>query len=367
MLPRLMIPGPVDVDDAVLAEMSRPLRAHYGADWVQIYNETADLFKQAIGTMGDAYLMPGSGTLANDAALGSLVATAEKAIVGVNGFFGGRLAEIVREYGGTVIEVTSEWGQALSPDDFAAALRQHPDAAAVAVVQLETSTGVLNPVREIAAVAQAAGVPIVMDGVSSIGGVEFAMDEWGVGITVTAPQKCLGAPPGLGLLAVASSVWPRIEQRANQPHGWYCNLNTWRWYQHNWADWHPYPMTLPVNNILALRESLRQLLAEGLERRIARYRSLAERLRRGLQELGMPPVVPEPISAPVMTAAWGPPGVPTSEIVRFVEVEYGIKISGGLGIFKDRVFRIGHMSPTMSPELVDRLLGALADFSKRRR
>lgn len=365
MPPILMIPGPVDVDEAVLEKMGRPMTTHYGPEFVRLYNETANYLKKVLDTRGDAYLIPGSGTIAIEAALGSLVGVGEKAIIGSNGFFGERLVEFTRAFGGVVVEVAAPWGQPLTPDQFAQALQHHPDAALVAVVQYETSTGVLNPVREIAEICKTTEAPIFMDGVSSIGGVPFSMDEWGVDVTVTAPQKCLGAPPGLGLIAVAPSVWPRIEQRAKQPHGWYSNLNTWRWYQINWADWHPSPMTMPVNNVLALREGLSQLLEEGLERRITRFRSLASLLRSGLGELGMPLVVPESISSSVMTVAWGPPGVATSKIVRFVEVEHGIRIAGGLGAFKDKVIRIGHMSPKTSPEIVTKLLAALRDFMDR--
>jgi alanine-glyoxylate transaminase/serine-glyoxylate transaminase/serine-pyruvate transaminase len=365
MPPILLIPGPVDVDEAVLEKMGLPLTPHYGPEWVKTYNETASYLKKILDTHGDAYLIPGSGTIAIEAAIGSLVGVGEKAIIGSNGFFGERLVQFTQAFGGKTIEVKAEWGEALSPNQFAEALQQHPDAALVAVVHFETSTGILNPVREIAKVCKSAGVPIFMDGVSSIGGIPFSMDDWGVDVTVTAPQKCLGAPPGLGLIGVAPSVWPRIEQRAKQPHGWYSNLNTWRWYQVNWADWHPSPMTMPVNIVLALREALIQLLEEGLDRRITRLNSLANHLRSGLRDLEMPIAVPESMSSSVMTVAWGPRGVPTSQIVRFLELEHGIRIGGGLGIFKDKVIRVGHMGPKTSIEIIDKLLGALKDFQRR--
>jgi alanine-glyoxylate transaminase / serine-glyoxylate transaminase / serine-pyruvate transaminase len=366
MRPVLMIPGPVDVDDAVLERLGSPITTHYGPAFVRAYNETAGYLKEVLGTEGDVFLMPGSGTIAIEAALSSLVGVGEKAIIGSNGFFGERTVLFTRSWGGTVIEIKAEWGEALRPEEFERALRQHPDAVAVAVVQFETSTGIMNPVREIARLTKAAGVPLIMDGVSSIGGVPFGMDEWGVDVAITAPQKCLGAPPGLGLIAVAPHLWPRIEARAGQPHGWYCSLNTWRWYQKNWADWHPSPMTMPVNIVLALHEALRQLVAEGLSQRVTRFQKLADHLRQGLRAMGMAPVVPESLSSAVMTAAWGPQGIPTSEIVRFVEEAHGIRIAGGLGAFKDRVFRIGHMSPKTSMEIVDRLLAALADFKLKR-
>ncbi len=364
--PILMVPGPVGVDDAVLEAYGRPMTAHYGPSFVKLYNETVDYLKQVLGTRGDAFLMTGPGTIALEAAIASLVGIGEKAIVGVNGFFADRLSQFTKAYGGQVIEVSAEWGKPVSPDDFAKALEQHPDAALVQVVHFETSTGVTNPVREIAAVVKRTGVPILVDGVSSIGGIPYEMDNWNIDVTVTAPQKCLGVPPGLGLIAISPSLWPRVEKHANQPHGWYVNLNTWRWYAKNWGDWHPQPTTMPVNNVMALHEGLGQLLAEGLNNRYIRFQKLADHLRAGLKELGMPLVVPENIASAVMTVAWGkPPGVPTSQMVRFLEMEYGFKIAGGLGDFKDKVIRIGHMSPKLSIANMDQLLAALKAFIQK--
>lgn len=363
--PILMIPGPVDIDDAVLAEYGRPMTPHYGPAFVKLYNETVDYLKEVLGTKGDAFLMTGPGTIALEAGIASLVGVGEKAIIVNNGFFGDRLIQFTRAYGGRVIEVVAEWGKPVDPDDFAKAVKENPDAALAIVVHFETSTGVTNPVREIGETIKGSGVPYMVDGVSSIGGIPFEMDRWNIDITVTAPQKCLGVPPGLGLIAVNPALWPRIEKRAKEPHGWYVNLNTWRHYARIWADWHPQPTTMPPNNVMALHEGLRQLLAEGLNNRIARFQRLADHLRAGLKELGMGLVVPPEIASAVMTVAWGPSGVATSQIVHFVDTEYGIKIANGLGNFRDKVIRIGHMSPKLTIADMDRLLQALRDFIQR--
>jgi alanine-glyoxylate transaminase/serine-glyoxylate transaminase/serine-pyruvate transaminase len=262
---------------------------------------TASYLKKILDTHGDAYLIPGSGTIAIEAAIGSLVGVGEKAIIGSNGF-GERLVQFTQALGKT-IEVKAEWGEALSRINSPKRC-DNTQTRLVAVVHFETSTGILNPVRDIARYARLLSAYLYGWGFIHRW-VPFSMDDWGVDVTVTAPQKCLGAPPGLGLIGVAPSVWPRIEQRAKQPHGWYSNLNTWRWYQVNWADWHPSPMTMPVNIVLALREALIQLLDEGLDRRIDRFSSLATHLRSGLRDLQMPIAVPESMSSSVMTVAWG--------------------------------------------------------------
>lgn len=363
--PLLMIPGPVDIDDAVLEAYGSPMTPHYGPAFVKLYNETADYLKRVLGTKGDAFLMTGPGTIALEAAIASLVGVGEKAIIVNNGFFGDRLVQFTKAFGGNVIEVPAEWGKPVDPADFIKAVKQHPDTALAMVVHFETSTGVTNPVREIGAAMKGSGVPYMVDAVSSIGGVPYEMDPWNIDVTVTAPQKCLGVPPGLGLIALNPSLWPRIEKRASQPHGWYLNLNTWRHYAKIWADWHPQPTTMPPNNVMALHEGLRQLLEEGLGNRIARFQRLADHLRAGLKELGMGLVVPAEIASAVMTVVWGPPGVPTSQVVRFVDAEHGIKIANGLGNFRDKVIRIGHMSPRLTIADMDQLLKALGDFIQR--
>lgn len=365
--PLLMIPGPVDIEDDVLKAYGSAMTPHYGPAFVKLYNETADFLKQVLGTQGDAFLMAGPGTIALEAAIASLVGVGEKAIIVNNGFFGDRLMQFTRAFGGKVVEVAAEWGKPVNPEDVAQAVRQNLDAALAIVVHFETSTGVTNPVREIGATIKGSGVPYMVDGVSSIGGIPYEMDNWNIDVTVTAPQKCLGVPPGLGLIAVNKSLWPRIEKRANQPHGWYVNLNTWKHYEKIWGDWHPQPTTMSPNNVMALHEGLRRLLAEGLDNRIARFQKLADHLRVGLKKLGMGLVVPPEIASAVMTVAWGPQGVATSQIVRFVDTEYGIKIANGLGSFRDKVIRIGHMSPKLTIADMDRLLNALKDFIDRQK
>jgi alanine-glyoxylate transaminase/serine-glyoxylate transaminase/serine-pyruvate transaminase len=365
MVPRLMIPGPAEVSPSVLAELGGPIRAHYGTEWTAIYNETLGLLQQVMCTQNQVFLMPGSGTAANEMAFASLLRQGDKVVVGNNGMFGDRLEELARAYETEIVEVRAEPGTPLLPGRFAETLRRYPDTALVAVVHLETSTGVLNPVREIAQIARSMGVPIMLDAVSSLGGAELPVDEWGIDVCTSASQKCLSSPPGLSMLSVAPGLWPQIER----PHGrgWYLNLNVWRRYAVDWADWHPFPVTMPTNVVMALREGLRQLVAVGLGQRLAHYRALAKRLRTGLVELGMPLVVPDEFSAPVLTAAWVPDGTTSGEIVSYVMTEHNIQITRGFGSLRDRVCRIGHMGTEVDEALIDTLLAALRTFLGDRR
>ena len=357
---RLMIPGPAEVSEDVLRAMAEPVRAHYGTEWTAIHNETLDLLRQVMQTSHKMFLLAGSGSLGNDAAVSSYLRDGDKVIAGNNGMFGNRLIEIIRGTGARVIEVKAEPGTPLAPCDFSETLAQHPDAALVASVHLETSTGVLNPIRGIAQAARTAGVPMMVDAVSSLAGTDLPVDEWGIDICTSASQKCLSAPPGLAMVAVSDRAWEWMVRPGGR--GWYLNLPLWDHYAEDWADWHPFPVTMPTNLVLALREGLRGILAEGLPNRIAKYQRMATRLRTGLRALGMPPVMDDANSAPVLTAAWVPEGTTSTEIVAFLIDKYDIQITRGFGELRDRVVRIGHMGSEVNEALIDALLAGLKDF-----
>jgi len=367
LAPNLMIPGPVSVEDDVLFELSQPIRPHYGADWTAVYNETRALLKRVFRTEGEVHILVGSGSAGLDAGIGSLTLPGEKAIVGTNGYFGERLIEICESYGLQVIPVRAKLGEPLDPAMFEAALRSHPGAALVTLVHLETATAVLNPLREIAALARQAEVPVVVDAVSSLGGAPLEMDDWGIDICVSATQKGLGAPPGLGPIAISPRAWEIMDSKPSRNHGWYLNLQTWRKFATEWGGWHPHPITMPTNNVMALRASLNKLLAEGIDNRIKRYTRLALRLRNGVRRLGLQPLTPDERLAPVLTAVYGPEGVRSSEIVKFLHERHDLRISGGLGEgLAERVFRVGHMGPRVTEHDIDLVLSGLEGFLQQR-
>jgi alanine-glyoxylate transaminase/serine-glyoxylate transaminase/serine-pyruvate transaminase len=360
---KLMIPGPVQPADDVLEAMGSPVRPHYGPEWTRLYNETTEMLKPVFGTRGSIFLIVGSGTAGIDACLGSAVTTGEKILIGINGWFGQRLQMVAEGYGLDVVPVVGDWGQPLRAGDFAAALARHPDARLVACVHVETSTTVVNPIPEIGRVASKHGVPFMVDAVSSLGGLPICMDEWSIDLCASASQKCLGAPPGLAPVAVGPGGWEAIDRQPARHHGWYLNLRVWREYAAEWGDWHPFPITMATSNVMALRTSLQRLLDEGIPARLARYRSLALRLRGGLRAIGMPPYTSDEMLCPVVTAACPPPGVKPGEMVQYMAEVHGIKIAGGLGEpVKDKIFRIGHMAPTVSEADIDQVVDALASY-----
>lgn len=362
-----MIPGPVAVDAAVLHEMGSPITPHYGAEWTAQYNETRQLLQQVMQTEAELHILVGSGSSGLDAAVGSLTAAGETAIIGSNGYFGERLQQISRGYGLNVVAVESSPIQPLDPQAIEAALDAHPGTAIVGVVHHETATSVVNPVQQIAALTREREVPLFVDTISSLGGMPYAMDAWGVDVTVAASQKCLGAPPGVAPIAASDRAWRIMEAKTDRGRGWYLNLQTWRRFAEEWAAWHPHPITIATNTVLALRVGLKQLLEQGVEARIAYYTGLAQRLRHGLRELGYQPVTPDETLSPVLTAVYSPEGVHSGEIVRFLRERYDVMISGGLGKgLSDRVFRIGHMSTLVTEADIDLILEALQTFTRER-
>jgi len=363
---KLMIPGPVDVEEDVLREMASPSSPHYGEEWIRVYNETIGLLRRIFQTEHDLFLMPGPGSAALDAAFGSLLATGEEVLIFSNGFFGERLVAIAENYGLRVKAVRFPWGSPLDPDAVRRRLAQERGVKAVAMVHHETSTTVLNPLQAIAEAVRERGLPLIVDAVSSLGGVPLPVDEWGVDLCVTVSNKCLEAPPGLAAISVSPRAWESIEgKKAHRAHGWYLNLSVWREYATRWAQWHPYPTTVPTQNILALRKSLKTILHRGLETHFARYRQAAERVREGLKALGFRLLVEGEYASPLTTAVLAEPLVSADELRRYLKEKHGILIASGLGELRGRIFRVGHMGKAASPEYVEAFLRGVEDYLGR--
>ncbi len=360
---KLMIPGPVDVEPEVLAAMGQPIPVHYGPEWMEVYRDVVALLRAVFQTQGDVLLMPGPGSAGLDAALGSLLPPEARVLIPTNGFFGERIATIAEANSLEVEQVACEWGKPLDLAMVETRLRTKK-MDGLAVVHHETSTGVLNPLPEIATLARKYGLPFIVDAVSSLGGVDLPVDEWGIDLCISVANKCLAAPPGVALLSVSERAWERIE--ANPAHrGWYLDLRTWLQYARDWADWHPYPTTLPTNNILALQVSLRRILEEGLTAFQARHRMAAQRVRDGLRELGFPLMVEEPLAAPIITAVGSYPGRTAEEFAAFLRHEHGILIGGGMGPLRGKMCRVGHMGRAHSEGYIAAFLAGAEEFIRR--
>jgi alanine-glyoxylate transaminase/serine-glyoxylate transaminase/serine-pyruvate transaminase len=359
---KLMIPGPVEVDDDVLESLAQPVLPHYGAQWMPVYHEAIARFQWLFGTQNDLFLMPGPGTAALDAALGSLMRTGDKIVVASNGFFGRRTMSLARSYGLELCAVEGPPDRPLDPDAIRRRLAAEGDAQALALVHLETSTGVLNPLAEIAAVTRERNVPIVVDAVSSMGGVPLPVDRWGIDVCVTVINKCLACPPGVAPISISPRAWEQIERKGDHGHGWYLDLRVWRDHAARWASWHPYPTTLPTNNIVAALTCLRQIQARGLEAHYRRFVEAAGLVRTGLERLGFELFTDPAFTSPLITAVRGRPGMDVEDLRCYLADEWHILVSGGLDDLHGKIFRVGHMGRAASTEYGELLLEAIAAY-----
>lgn len=357
-----MIPGPVTVEPEILSQMSLPVVAHYGDEWVKIHRETISHLKQVFQTKGDVFIIVGSGSAGLDAAIGSLSGNHNRILVLTNGYFGDRLIAIARSYTNTVLTLRTEWNRAIPADEVRNFLKKEKKVKTIAMVHHETSSGILNPIREIADTAREYGALFVVDAISSLGGETLKMDEWGIDICVSASQKCLESPPGLALIAVNGTVWRIIEKEQKSSHSWYLSLRTWKDYAQKWADWHPHPVTMATNNVLALRAALTRILTEGLDQRIARHQRIAQVVRTGLESLGFSLVSEKKYLSHVMTAALTISDVAPKDLIDFLSTKYDIQIAAGIEDFKDRLFRIGHMGPGASLHSVIPVIFGIEDY-----
>jgi alanine-glyoxylate transaminase/serine-glyoxylate transaminase/serine-pyruvate transaminase len=359
---KLFIPGPGDVDEDVLSSMATPVLRHYGPEWMEIYTETMALLSQFFNTSNDVFIVPGAASAVMDMAIGSLVESGKKIIVGCNGFFGNRLNEIAEGYGTEIIPFTAPWGKPLDPEILRKLLTDHPDVRVVALVHHETSTTVLNPLKELAAVVRQAGRLLVADTVSSLGGVDVQMDEWGIDICATSSNKCLESLPGISFISVSPRAWQEIDRLPAMNHGWYLDLRTWRKYAAQWTSWHPTPVTMPVNLVLAVRTSLQQIMKAGLQAHYARYTRASQAIRTGLQNIGYEMLVPETCASPIATAVKIRHGIEVDELSQWLAEEHGMVIGGGLGDMHGKIFRVGHLGKAADrPYLMD-FLFAMEEF-----
>lgn len=360
----LMIPGPVQVAEDVLKEMASPMVAHYGAEWAALFNDTVSLAKQVFRTSGDVFITPGSGHIGIEACLASLLAPSDEVIIVDNGVFGHRAIELAEAHGVCVHVVNVDWGEAACPDRVEQAAVAHPNARVVFIVQSETSTGIANPVREVAQVCRERGLIFMVDGVSSVGGMDVRVDEWGIDVCVTASQKCLESPPGLVMVAASDRAFDYMRSRKEPIKGWALNLLKWKEYAQTGRDTQPYYVTMAVNNVLALRRALQRILDEGLEARFSRHMAVGRAFRNGLRSLGIQPVGSDDHTSGTVSVFWVPEGHVDREVIAYIRDVFGIQIAGGLGKWAGRVVRVGHMGTGANMARTDRVLHGVGEWMK---
>jgi alanine-glyoxylate transaminase/serine-glyoxylate transaminase/serine-pyruvate transaminase len=291
-----------------------------------------------------------------EAGLANLLEPGDNAVICINGFFGERLAEIARRQGAIVSTISAEWGSTVDPQALRDELARHGRIKLVAIVHAETSTGVLQPLPEIATIAHEHEALLLIDAVTSLGGVPVSMSAMAIDFAYSATQKCLGAPPGLSPIGLSERAFQVISRRSQSPSTWYLDLPLLRQY---WEGPNRvYHHTPPVPLLYALHEALRLALEEGLETRFARHIRNAAALRAGLSALDLQLLVPEAYATPQLTSVLVPEGLDEAALRTVLREEHNIEIGGGLGQFRGRIWRVGLMGESSTADNVITLLGA---------
>jgi alanine-glyoxylate transaminase/serine-glyoxylate transaminase/serine-pyruvate transaminase len=354
----LLGPGPSTVPPRVLEALGKTTLSHLDPVYLGLLEEVQQRLRRVFRTDNEATLfLPGTGTSGMEAAVVNLVEPGEVVVAGVAGYFGARLAEVAERQGATVKRVEAPWGEVLSAGAMAAELARHEKVAAVLLVHAETSTGAHQPVEPIARLAKEAGALLIVDAVTSLGGVPVEVDAWGIDACYSCSQKCLSAPPGLAPITFSPRALEKIAARQSPCRSFYLDLGQHLRY---WGPERMYHHTAPSNLGYALLEGLKMLEEEGLEGSFARHRTQHERLRQGLEALGLRYIPSR--SLPHLNAVLIPEGVDDLAIRKRLLADYGIEIGAGLGPFKGRAFRIGIMGASCTAENVDALLAALGEI-----
>jgi alanine-glyoxylate transaminase / serine-glyoxylate transaminase / serine-pyruvate transaminase len=352
----LLGPGPSMVHPRVLKAMARPLVGHLDPTFIQVMDRIQSLLRYTFQTENPLTIpVSGTGSAAMETAIANMVEPGDSVLICINGYFGLRLAEMARRYGGEVQTITRPWGEVFSADEVDRALQAH-SAKVVAIVQAETSTGAEQPLPDIARVVHARGAVLIVDAVTSLGGVPVRVDEIGIDVCYSGTQKCLGCPPGLGPITIGPRAEEVLRGRTRPVANWYLDLTMVQKY---WGKERTYHHTAPISNNFGLYEGLRIVAEEGLENRWARHRSNAERLWSGLESMDLTLHVPPSYRLTTLTTVRVPDGVDEASVRKALLDDHNIEISGGLGELKGKVWRIGLMGYSSTPENVDLLLGAL--------
>lgn len=359
--PRILLgPGPSTAPSRVLRAMSAPLVGHLDPEFLQLMNEVQELLRFLFQTENELTIpISGTGSAGMEASLCNFIEPGDRVLVAVNGYFGERLCTMAQRYGAEVDRLEKPWGEVFDPAEIAGALRSKTYKL-LALVHAETSTGALQP--DIAAIADAAhsqGTLVVLDTVTSLGGLPVEIDRWGVDVAYSGSQKCLSCPPGLAPLTVSPRAREALRRRAAPVANWYLDLSLLDRY---WGNERTYHHTAPISMNYALREGLRLVAEEGLEARFARHRANAEMLWAGLEALDLPPLVPESYRLPTLTTPRLSPSIDDPAVRRRLLGDYNIEIAGGFGPLKGQIWRIGLMGFSSRRENVVLLLAALGEI-----
>lgn len=359
----LMAPGPTNLPPAVSQALIAPITGHKDPFFLHVMDETAELLRYVFQTSNQTSMsLPGTGGAGMEAALTNTLQPGDTAVVCVNGLFGARMAEIAHRSGAQVVRVDAPWGKPVDPDDVRRAVA-HQKTRLVTAVHGETSTGVEQPMEEIASIAAENGALLVVDVVATIGGIPVWPDAWRSAICYGASQKCISAPPGLAPLTVSAEAMDYVRSREAQVACWYLDLKEHSSYW--FAKERIYHHTAPVPLVYALHEALRLIAAEGMEARWERHALHNRALVAGLEAMDIELFAEPPYRLTTVVAIKVPDGIDDARVRSELLQEFGVEIAGGLGEFNGKIWRVGIMGHSATRNNVLLLLSALETLLAR--
>ncbi|MGI6381439.1 MAG: pyridoxal-phosphate-dependent aminotransferase family protein [Anaerolineae bacterium] len=353
----LMGPGPSDVHPRVLQAMARPTIGHLDPQCIQLLDEIRAMLQQVFSTSNQLTLaVSGTGSAGMETCVVNLIEPGDRMLVCSAGVFGERMRDVASRAGAEVVALEVPWGQVFEADDVRQALRNQGPVKVVGIVHAETSTGAAQPLDELGAIAHETGALLLVDAVTSLGGMPVLVDRWDIDACYSGTQKCLSCPPGLAPVTFGARAVEAMSTRRTPVQSWYLDMNMVRRY---WGSERLYHHTAPINMLYALHEALVLVLEEGLEARWERHAREHRRLKAGLEALGLRYLADSAHQLPMLNAVATPEGCDEGALRRRLLEEHAIEIGGGLGAFKGKAWRIGLMGESATESHVTRLLSAL--------
>jgi len=350
-----MGPGPSEVAPSVLKAMSLPLLGHLDPAFVKMMDEIKAMLRAVFLTKSEmTFPVSGTGSAGMEFCFVNLIEPGDEVVIGVNGVFGTRMVEVAERCGAKVTKVEAPWGRIIEPQQIADALKGRKTKL-VAIVHAETSTGALTPVEEISRLAREAGALMLLDTVTSLGGCPVRVDDWGIDAIYSGTQKCLSCPPGLAPVSFSPRALEAAKRRKAKVQSWYLDVNLLASY---WGEERVYHHTAPISMNYALHEALRLVLLESLENRWRRHHENHLAFKEGLKAMGLTIASQEGHQLWQLNAISVPGGVDEAAVRKALLNDHGIEIGAGLGPFKGKVWRVGLMGETATPENVTRCLSA---------
>ena len=358
----LMGPGPSDIHPRVLEAIGKDTVGHLDPFYLETMNEMQNMLRALMKTENPlTFAVSATGSAGMETAVVNSIEPGDNMLVCINGVFGNRMTDVAERAGANVSTIEKPWGEVFSVDDVVQGIEQS-NPAVVGIVMAETSTGASQPIEDIAKAVRDAGALLLVDAVTSLGGMNVEVDNWGVDILYSGSQKCLSCPPGLAPVSFGPRAVEKLNNRKEKVRSWYLDATMLASY---WGEERVYHHTAPINMTYALYEALRVIHEEGLENCFKRHLDTHRALKAGLETLGIDYNADPNHQLPMLNAVKIPEGIDDSAVRSALLNEFGIEIGGGLGAFKGKVWRIGLMGYAARKENVVLFLSALEELLQR--